>query len=310
MDLYKLRCFVTIVEAGTMTRAASILNMTQPPLSMLIKRLEEELNITLFDRSSKYLKLTKTGEIFYEKTQELLTFASDIKHEITDYEQGVKGVIKIGCAITASRILLPDVLKKVQELTPEVLVKSIEGSSSYIFNELKEQRIDVGIIPVVYETEKFDIFPLYEDELLAVFPSLHPLTNKVNLDLKDFRDEKLILTTTTIGYGTSDQIIEYCQSKGFSPNIIYLGTDFMSTIQMVSKNLGIAFLPSKYLKIPMFYNFVKYQQIKIKKLNHPSIQVKYSAITFKRQYNSLIIKNFIDLVKDVSSKLKNDELDL
>ena len=88
MDLHKLRCFIAVVEEGSLSKAAEVLNMTQPPLSILMKKLEEELNVTLFERRNKRLLITDTGHLLYKRAKELISSSESIYQELVEQNKG------------------------------------------------------------------------------------------------------------------------------------------------------------------------------------------------------------------------------
>lgn len=308
MDLYKLRAFITVVDHGSITKAASVLNMTQPPLSILIRKLETELNVTLFSRQDRRLTLTHSGEVLYQKARKLIAFADDIKDELTESEKGLRGTIKVGCATSPSYLFLPDVVEKLRNTAPNIVVRTSEGPSAYIFQELKNHNVDVGIVPVIYEAEDYEITPLYRDPVLIVVPDKHPLSQRKSVNITDLKDENFLLTNTSIGQSISDQIIAACQSNGFSPNTVYWGTDTMPMVKMVLKGLGIAFMPSSYERLHLFSDYFKSQRLHLVELKSPKIDVKYSLVTYKNKYNGAIVDQFIKAAKDAAqSFLRNEE---
>lgn len=305
MDLHKLHAFITVVEHGSITKAATVLNMTQPPLSILIRKLESELNVTLFSRQDRRLTLTSSGEVLYQKARKLIAFAEDIKDELVESENGLRGTIKVGCATSPSYLFLPEVVEKLRKTAPKIVVRTSEGPSAYIFQELKNHNVDIGIVPVIYKAEDYEITTLYRDPLLIVVPHNHPLSKRKSVNITDLKDENFLLTNTSIGQSISDQIIAVCQSNGFSPNTVYWRTDTMPMVKMVLKGLGIAFMPSSYKKLHLFSDQFKNERLHLVELTDPKINVKYSLVTYKNKYKSSIVDQFIKTAKEVAQSFQN-----
>ena len=102
MDEHRLKCFIAVYEQGSVSAAAARLHMTQPPLSILLRKLEDELGVTLFDRSGHRLVPTATGELFYLRAKALQASVQAMRRELREAEQGARGTVHIGCATAAS----------------------------------------------------------------------------------------------------------------------------------------------------------------------------------------------------------------
>lgn len=295
MDLHRLRYFITIVEAGSISKAAEVLKMTQPPLSIMINKLEKELNVFLFDRSGKRLKLTKHGEFLYRRGKELLVAAENIEKELLEHRDGLRGTVNVGCITSANLFILPQVVQKVRGESPNVIVRVKEGNSAYILSELRSQELELGIVRTIFEADDLNITPLIEEQLLLAVPPGHRLLKKSSIDLIDLKNEKFLLPTTSFGRGIADEIIESCQNIGFSPEVVYWGTEVLPMLKMVKKEVGITFVPESFNKLqwpgmPILIPFA-----------NPKLRTKLSLVTLRNEYIQTASKHFIDMVKDMAS---------
>lgn len=298
MNLHRLRCFIKVVEEGSITKAAAALQMTQPPLSILIRKFEEELNVTLFNRSGRYLELTPSGTFLYEQGKELLDISGNIKRELVEYHEGIRGTVKLGCITSANLFILPNVIKILQEETPNIVTHVREGNSSYILKELRSLAIDIGIVRTSVRAEDILTSTLLTEPLLVALPPNHHLCEKDSIEIADLENERFLLPTTSHGLGIADDIIEACQNSGFAPNIVYWGTETLPTLLMVMRGAGICFAPSCYKQLNSPDLPV------LRPLAFPVLQTKLSIITLRDRYMSPVSKRFLAITEEVAQEME------
>lgn len=120
MELRQLTYFVAIAQSGTITAAAQKLHMSQPPLSLQLQKLEEELGCPLFERDTRHLHMTQAGELFYERAQGILQQCADLKREMADLQAGGRGLLRIGSLPSLSTSLLPHWVARFHTRYPHV----------------------------------------------------------------------------------------------------------------------------------------------------------------------------------------------
>lgn len=145
MDLKKLAYFVTIVEEGQITRAAQRLHIAQPPLSLQIKSLEEELGVTLIERENKKFEITPAGWTLYKRAKEVLHSIDGMVAEIHDQEQGMRGTLSIGTVMSCVPYL-PSVIKQFQQTYPRVTFRLWEDDSYRVEELLQQKRIELWLV--------------------------------------------------------------------------------------------------------------------------------------------------------------------
>lgn len=293
MDLQRLKYFMVIVEQGSISKAALVLNMSQPPLSIAIKKLEEELGISLFERHGKRLHLTKSGELLYKRAKDLIVRVGAIKKEIQDYNEGISGVVNVGSSTMANITIIPKVVEKLLEQNLNITINLKAGTTSYVLNELRNNKVDVGIVRNVFSVNDLEINTLLNEPLMLALPPNHPLINKKVIMLEDLKGENFLMQSTTFGYGISDSIIEACQVKGFNPNVIYWATETLPMLYMVNKGLGVAFAPKSFMY------FDSNDIPPLREFDSPELSTKLSIITIKNRYKSAAVNKFLEVTKEV-----------
>lgn len=298
MNTHHLHCFVTIVETGNLSKAATKLHMTQPPLSILIRKLEAELKVTLFDRVNNRLALTATGQLFYRRAKELLASMHALTKELQESNSGLRGTVAVGCSTAASLFIIPKVIEHIRDSGLNITVQVHEGATPHLVEQLRNQRLDVGICRTEYRAEDLQTMTLYSEPLLLALPARHPLLKKRQIRLQDLKDERFLMHASPVGRGISDLLIESCQLSGFSPHVVYWGIETLPMLLMVEKGLGIAFAPKSFTQLP-FPNSLEFVEIR-----QPKLETKLSLITPKDRIQSAVTQRFLEITTQVINALK------
>lgn len=247
MDEHRLKCFVAVYETGSVSAAAVRLHMTQPPLSILLRKLEDELGVTLFDRSGHRLAPTATGELFYLRAKSLQANISAMRRELHESEQGARGTVRIGCATAASLFIMPSVMKHIDEQQLHITVHVYEGESTYMLQRLRERSLDMVISRSHFIAPEFESRVALDEPLRVALPPGHRLLSQRGcVHMADLRDERFLLHNSLLGTGISDMLMRACHDAGFSPQVSYTGVETLPMLFMVQQGLGIAFAPESF----------------------------------------------------------------
>lgn len=300
MDLERIRYFIKVVETGSLSKAAIALNMTQPPLSIAIRKLEDELGVELFSRSGKRMTLTETGHLLYKRGKELMMSSLEIKKELAEYDAGRHGIVTIGCSTIANITIIPEVVKRLNERGINITIRVLEGNTAFILEQLRLHKMDIGLVRNIFDKKDFHTTALLSEPLYVALPPDHPLAENDTVELKQLEGENFLMPHTTLGYGISDFILEGCDAAGFSPNVIYWGTETFPMLNMVHENLGIAFAPA------LFRNIKYFTMPPLAKLMNPSIEAKLNLVTLKNSIKTAATEQFLHVTKEVIEELSLD----
>lgn len=297
MDMQKLKYFMTVVDSGTLSKAAIALNMTQPPLSILMKKFEEELGLKLFERKGKRLHLTSAGYLLYERGKELTASVEAIIQEVHEHQDGKRGHVRIGCSTVANLSIIPEVVKRMKERDIHITIHVMEGNTAYILEQLRLHQMDIGIVRNMFDKEDLHTTALLTEPILVALPPDHHLAERESIDLIELSNEKFFMQHTTFGYGISDLILEECQTRGFNPNIIYWGTETLPMLSMVKEGLGVSFTPMLFTKLK---GFVLPPLVQLK---NSSLQTKLNLVTLKNSVKKAATEQFLEVTKEVIEEL-------
>lgn len=193
MELRQLKYLLSIGEEGTFTAAADKLYISQSALSQQVKSMENELGVPLFDRSRNRLRFTEAGELLHQRAKRIVNEMDEAKKAIDELEQLYRGTLKIGVVQTVNAYLIPQIVSSFSSQYPNVTLKVQELSAPLLEKKLYDHDLDLGITfkPADYPELTFD--ELFDEELLLIVNSRHPLAEEGSIDAKMLDQQKLIL---------------------------------------------------------------------------------------------------------------------
>ena len=251
MDEHRLKCFVAVYELGSVSAAAERLHMTQPPLSILLRKLEDELGVGLFDRSGHRLTPTATGDLFYLRAKALQASLQAMRRELREADQGSRGTVHIGCATAASLFIMPRVMEQLMASDLKIAVHVHEGETAYMLQRLRERNLDLIICRSQFVAPELQNQEIMNEPLRVALPPLHPLRARTQISMGELRHERFLLHSSMLGTGISDMLLRACQEAGFTPEVAYWGVETLPMLLMVQKGLGVAFAPESFAQLGM-----------------------------------------------------------
>ncbi len=290
MDLAQLEIFLSIAEEKSFSRAAEKMLRTQPALSIAIKRLEEELGETLFDRSSKSGALTEAGKILLSYAQRMINLRDEAKEAVGELRGMFRGRLTIGANESTSLYLLPRLLMEYRKRHPQIKIEVYRNVSERIPSEVLERNLDFGFLSYDPMHPALQSLEVNRDELVLVVPPKHHLANRKQMTVKELGEEQFV--AHNVKTPSRDRIFELFAQHRTPLNIcIELAT--LETIkEFVQLNAGIAILPriavqdeiksGKLIEIPV-------KGMKIEK----TLRIVYR----REQSLSHAAKSFLDIVK-------------
>jgi DNA-binding transcriptional LysR family regulator len=245
VELRLLRSFVVVAEEMSFTAAARRLHIAQPPLSMQIRRLEEELGVKLFDRSRRTISLTAAGEALLAETRPLLVQVEQTLNAARRADQGEVGRLSIGFTPAASNGVLPHQLREFHDLYPGVELFLREMRPDSLVLGLAERNLDVCFLYLPFSDPRFHTRVVERDSLVAALPSDHPLaTGRGALRLERLAGEPFVLPSRHGMPGLRGRVLAACREAGFEPETIHQDVWLSQTILgLVASGLGVALLP-------------------------------------------------------------------
>jgi len=245
MTLTEFRYIVAVARERHFGRAAEACFVSQPTLSVGVKKLEEQLGITLFERSKSDVRMTPQGEAVIDQAQRILEQVSQLKLLAKQNSDQLDGPLKIGAIFTIGPYLLPSMIPELRNLAPKMPLHIDEDYTHNLRTKLRNGDLDAIIVALPFEEPEVDVVPLYQEEFIALLPEKHPWVKKDTLNIVDIADEVMIMLGA--GHCFRDQVLEacpQCRDNSLNPQKDWITGSSIETIrQMVASGLGISVIP-------------------------------------------------------------------
>ncbi|MEH6474675.1 MAG: LysR family transcriptional regulator [Sneathiella sp.] len=295
-DIRQLRQFIAVAEEKHFRKAAERLNMTQPPLSHSIRKLEEELGVLLLSRTKKKVALTPVGEVFLRGAIDTVNKLSQLESDTKRAAAGMIGRLKIGFVGSAIFEILPLTIRNFRTAYPDVELVLDEISTVNQIVALKEGKIDAGLLrPPVPAEGLFDIEKIRTETLIAVIPENHPLAGRSSIDLSDLADDGFVIFSPDISPNLHTLVMLACREAGFTPSISQTAPQIQTQISLVSAGLGVTL-------VPRCAQNITYPGVLYKSLNSPGKHIETSmAIARQRDNENTLLDAFIRICRNTDA---------
>lgn len=251
MTLTELRYVVTLARERHFGRAAERCHVSQPTLSVAVKKLEDELGIPLFERSKNSIRVTETGKRIIEQAQRVLDQVGVIRDMAQDGKNQLNAPLKVGAIYTIGPYLFPHLLPELRRAAPEMPLYIEENYTATLRQKLRQSELDAIIIALPFEEPEVVTLPLYDEPFVVLLPGGHPLTERESLTAEELAKEQLLLLGP--GHCFRDQVLESCPplvdavtrnpNSAHSPALVTEGSSLETIRHMVASGLGITVLP-------------------------------------------------------------------
>lgn len=300
MDIRQLRYFIAIVEEGQITAAAKRLNISQPPLSNQLKALEEELNVTLFERNSRNLVLTNEGKLLFEHARRILKEYQNTLAEFDNLKSGVTGSLYIATIGSSALSFLPKSILQYQQLYPNIDIQIFEVASNVVLELLDDKTAEIGIVREPFDHYKYDYFYIDNvgvrsgDDYFVTVSTKKWLSDipdsQTEISLADLKDKPLIVHRFY-----SEITKKHFAQLGFIPKIVCTNENVVTSLLWATQGFGIALVPKS--SSGLLSNIVGGDKMIIKKIIHPVISSNTAVAWVRNAYLSPTADNFVKFVK-------------
>lgn len=250
MELRHLRYFAAVAEELHFGRAARKLHISQPPLSMQIRALEEELGVTLLNRTQRSVSLTQAGNALLAEAKHILARVDQAILTTKRAGRGEIGELLVGFISVADYNVLPEVLREFRRRFPLVNLTLREATTDAQLRDLIAGRIDVGFVLPPVNEPALESVAILREPLIAALPEKHPLARKPGkLALEKLKDAPFILFPRSNAPGLYDDIVSCCKAAGFSPRVEQEAIQMQTIVSLVSAELGVALIPASMMHL-------------------------------------------------------------
>jgi LysR family hydrogen peroxide-inducible transcriptional activator len=242
MELRQLQYAIQIALERNFSRAAEKLHIAQPSLSQQLSKLEKEIGVLLFQRSTNSVELTHAGSLFVEKSQKILDMVEQLKKEMEDISQMKKGRLVVGSMPITGSTILPFVVPAFQAAYPEIEISLVEETSSNLESLTSNGQTDISLLSLPLRENSLYYETLLEEEIVLAVPPQHPFAGRLDaIDIPELKHESFIALKK--GQGFSKLTLDLCEQAGFTPNIVFESSNIETVQSLVAAGMGIAFVP-------------------------------------------------------------------
>jgi LysR family hydrogen peroxide-inducible transcriptional activator len=252
MTLTELRYVVAVAREKHFGRAAEACFVSQPTLSVSIKKLEEELDVRIFERGANEVTVTPIGEEIVRQAQAVIEQAAGIRELAKRRKDPLTGPLRLGIIYTIGPYLLPDLVRQAIERNPQMPLMLQENFTARLLDMLRTGELDCAIMAEPFPDTGLAIAPLYDEPFMVALPKTNPLARRKSISAEELKEEKMLLLGT--GHCFRDHVLEVCPEYArFSSDAegmrkTFEGSSLETIKYMVASGMGITVVPQ--LSVP------------------------------------------------------------
>lgn len=242
MELHQLRYFVAVADTGSFTQAAERCSVSQPSLSQAVRKLEAELEQTLFERLPRGARLTAAGWALYDRAVGILADLEQARHAVRDASAAGRDPLAFGVIPTVAPYLLPVLLQAFRGAWPNTPFVVHEDMTAGLLDCTRNGRIELALAALPLDDPQLTVLPLHREPLRAALPASHPLAARSRVELSDLEGDAFLYLTE--GHCLGEAVDVYFADQVFKPRIQARLTQMTTVKQLVACNYGVAILPA------------------------------------------------------------------
>jgi len=246
MNLRDLKYLISVAKEQHFARAAEQSFVSQPTLSMQIKKLEEELGVQIFERSQKNFLVTKVGKEIIKKAEIILREAEEIRNIAKNSKDPFSGELRIGAFPTLASYFFPKIVGKISKKFPQLKLLLIEEKTEELLRKLQSGEIDVAFIAMPVSNDVLNFKKIFEEDFLLAVPKNHTLAKQKKIHAKDLKGQSLMLLED--GHCLRNQALEVCSMMSAFEQQDFKATSLETLRQMVISGAGITLMPEIAVK--------------------------------------------------------------
>ncbi|MBB2919992.1 LysR family transcriptional regulator [Cupriavidus alkaliphilus] len=249
MELRQLKQVLVLAETLNFHRAAERLHMAQPPLSTSIRKLEEELGVTLFDRLPTGLRLTPAGEVVLRNARRALFYSEELRRAAREGEAGEQGLLRLGFVGSATYSMMPQLIRSYRRQYPGVDLTIEESTTAELLRRLEHHSLDVALVryPVLEPTDA-QLTLLQHDNFMLAVSADSPLAARAEVALASLADEPFIMYSRAMVPSMYTLITHALHEVGVKPRIAQHAVQVQTILSLVESGLGVALVPGAALR--------------------------------------------------------------
>lgn len=294
MDIRQLKYVIAVAEELSFTRAATRLNMAQPPLTKQIKKIEGELGFPLFYRTKRLVQLTEAGAVLVAKGRRLIADLEHLQDASRRVSRGDAGRIVVGFVGSVAFHFFPRILREYRASVPGVEIELHEMRNRPLIEALRDERVDVAFMRPFFQDQNICMQPVLEERLVVALPAGHPLTQKKVISLKELKDEPFVTPNQRPAPSIYTYLMSICERAGFQPRVVQAATDIQTVVGLVAAGLGVSIVTDSIKRLGV-------EGVSYCEFNDVS-DTATIVIAWRKNDRSAVLKRFLELAIENSGR--------
>lgn len=294
MELRQIKYFIEVAKTEHVTEAAVNLHVAQSAVSRQIANLEDELNVKLFEREGRNVKLTTVGRVFLEHVELALLEIDHAVEKVNEFLNPETGMIRIGFPNSLSANTLPTVISSFRQQYPNINLQVEQGSLHYLMQSVMKGRLNLAFVtPVPMNEEVVCGKIFFTEDMVALLPNDHLFVDQEGIRLDQLRNDPFVLFRTGL---RKNLILDACQQAGFQPQVAFEGEDIDTIKNLVAAGIGVGLLPETTVgNVP--------RETVMKPVSEPTVTRTVGVITPRNRELAPSEKLLLDFLSDFYDKL-------
>lgn len=294
MELRQIKYFIEVAKTEHVTEAAVNLHVAQSAVSRQIANLEDELNVKLFERGGRNVKLTPVGRVFLEHVELALLEIDHAVEKVNEFLNPETGIIRIGFPNSLSANTLPTVISSFRQQYPNINLQVEQGSLHYLMQSVMKGRLNLAFVtPVPMNEEDVCGKIFFTEDMVALLPNDHLFVDQEGIRLDQLRNDPFVLFRTGL---RKNLILDACQQAGFQPQVAFEGEDIDTIKNLVAAGIGVGLLPETTVgNVP--------RETVMKPVSEPTVTRTVGVITPRNRELAPSEKLLLDFLSDFYDKL-------
>ncbi len=293
MTLSELRFVVAVAKERNFRRASEKCFVSQPALSLAIKKLEDDLGVMIFERSRTDISPTPIGEKIIEQAIKALEEVNHIRQIAKQGNNQLSGVFRLGLIYSVGPYLLPELIPILRSSAPEMPLEIEENLTAQLETQLKNGVIDAAVIALPFDVPGINTMPLYDEKYVVMVPKGHLWADRASISADELADENVLLLNS--GHCYSHQVLQACPDLSRKGQVLQ-GNSLETIRNMVASNLGVTVLPAS-AATERYTNPL----VKVIPFSEP-VPVRRVALAWRKSYaRQLAISCVVDAIRQIKS---------
>lgn len=295
MDIFQMKYVLALAKHLNFTLAAESCYISQSSLSQQLSKLEKELGVRLFDRTTRTIRITEAGQAFVDMASKILRDVDSLEQTMATYAGFLRGTINIGAITALEKIGFSELVTEFYSRYPNLTLNIYQGKSLSLLDSLEKRNIDIAFVtqPREHSFSQIDFRLIGKDEYSLIVSDKHPLADRDTVELAQLKDEDFILQHPD--QSVSGLCMQACAEAGFTPRVISRIETVSIAMNLARQGLGIVFLPAE---IPEQYPMNGLRRLRLRK----PIEKRIVMATRARETPSHLVSAFIDFVQSRTEK--------